>query len=357
MPIPAYGVWKASPVSFSVERVRHDPDTPHGYLIFEDGVSTLPELQAAINAKSKSSDSRLVYWIIEDFKHPILDRVKPLPKGWKSIGPNTGNDPNRLSLDYLRDGLVDLKEGTVVPHDIDGEKNDIADFMEAFFAKAIQDKEKGIVYIWGSQYREKTGLHNVHMNQGSVGDFADQNGPNLDGGVIVEYKDHWEAFFIAFASQAVKTQPDGQPDSKSESLAVFLGAPAPTGDSTGTGPVKPPTEPRPVGGDIVITAALVNPVGDDNVDNPEKVYLQNKTCSDISLENWTIENHLNHKYKFDASKKSTANAEPESFEATGVALSNKGGTIVLKNPEGKVVDRVTYTKEQASKVGDVIAFP
>lgn len=353
MGLQNYGVWKATPTSFKAQRAKEDPNSPHGYLVFQDGTSASPKLGAAINVKSISDDSRLVYWTSPNFTHPICQRVKALSKGWHEIGFDSGSDPERISLDLIRDELVKVGDGKVVPHDEEGEKNDIVDFMEPFFDKAIE--EKATVYLWGEQYDGQEGIHDVHMNQGSSGRFTEQNGPNQDGGIILEFSDgHWEAFFLAFASQTVQTTSTGQPTG--DTFAIFLNAPAAPGDSSGEQPPAPPAEPRP-NGPVRIVAALVNPDGHDNVDNPERVHLKNKTCGDIELGGWTIENHLGDSFALPrGAVAATGSEEGEGFEVPGVPLSNKGGSIALKDAEGKVVDKVDYTKEQARKAGEMIRF-
>ncbi|CAM1510373.1 Fc.00g007080.m01.CDS01 [Cosmosporella sp. VM-42] len=353
MPLKNYGVWKATPIDFKAQSAIDDPESPHGKLVFEDG-GNIQELESAINLKSLSDDSRLVYWLIQDFKHPIRERLHPLEKGWHNIGLKSGTDPNRYSLDLLRDELVDLKAGQVVPHDIDGDRNDIIDFMKPFFANAIA--KEATVYVFGEQYRDKDGVHDVHMNQGSGGQFTRQNGTYQDGGVILEFEGgHWEAFFIAFASQAVKTRDDGSPDG--DPFSKFLNSP-PTGGSSGKPPVPPtlpPDGPRETGA-VSIVAALVNPDGADNVDSPEKVFLKNATCVNIPLGGWKIENKAGESYTLPSSASVTAAGEHRGFEVPGVALSNKGGSITLKDVGGKTVDKVSYTKEQASQSGTLVYF-
>ena len=46
----------------------------------------------------------------------------------------------------------------------------------------------------------------MHMNQGSPQRWARDNGVLQDGAFLLEFDDHWEAVFIAFASQAVHTE-------------------------------------------------------------------------------------------------------------------------------------------------------
>jgi uncharacterized protein YukJ len=207
MPIDNYGVWKATPTSFRAQRHFDDPRSPHGYLQFKDDLSRM-RLEAAINVKSISADSRLVYWLVQDLDHPLTNQLKALGFGWHSIGKDETGLPGGLALDYLRSGIVEVTNGRLLPHDVPGDQNDIVDLLEPFFKTAIE--KKATVYLYGEQFDGKDGVHDVHMNQGNTGRFKSQNGILQDGGVLVEFDDgHWEALLLAFASQASKTDNEG----------------------------------------------------------------------------------------------------------------------------------------------------
>jgi uncharacterized protein YukJ len=355
MPLKDYGVWKATPTDFTVERSDKDPVSPHGHLTFKDGVST-KKLSSAINVKSISSDSRLVYWLIQNFKHPLTAKLKSLSLGFHRIS----KDQRDIALDILRSNAVNVQDGSVVPHDLPGDKNDIVDFIQPFFDNAIE--KKATVYIYGEQYSGKDGLHDVHMNQGSDGKFRSSNGVYQDGSVIVEFADgHWEAFFIAFASQTAETDDKGQP--KGPSLGEILEKKT----QPGGGNDKPDDDDKEPGGGgeapsrpsdavVAIAAALVNPDGPDGGENPEIVYVVNNGLSSVALKGWTIENQMGNSYSIPNSSVLKVQGDKEGFKVKGVPLSNKGGSIILKNAEKQVVDRVSYTKAQASQSGALIYF-
>ncbi|KAI9147987.1 hypothetical protein HJFPF1_11808 [Paramyrothecium foliicola] len=363
MPIKNYGVWKATPTSFTAERSDRDPISPHGHLKFKDGVSSRP-LSSAINVKSISEDSRLVYWLVQDLDHPLKDKLSALEFGWHDIAKDDRGPPDGIALDYLRSGIVQVESGRLLPHDVPGDQNDIVDFLLPFFDKAIQ--KGATVYLYGEQYSREDGVHDIHMNQGSGGRFRNQNGIYQDGGVLLEFPDgHWEAFFIAFASQAVKTDERGH--GAGPVFGEFLDAPA--NPAPGDGGNDRPTEPRPdvpdregnghgegTGSGVSIEAALVNPDGPDGDPNPELVFLVNSGQSTVSLKGWTIGNHMGASTTLPARSKLAARGAKERFESTGVALSNRGGSITLKSADGSVVDEVRYTREQASRSGKLVYF-
>ncbi|KAJ5974163.1 hypothetical protein N7481_011373 [Penicillium waksmanii] len=238
MPIPHYGVWVGQPTRYTAQRAREDPKSPHIHLKFTDGSSR--EFEAAINVKSIDKDSRLVFWLPDNLSHSITEQLSKLDEGFhlaQSSSPNDvsksksqGHHRNRhhqvrrqesdlRGLDFIRtDGLINIKSGLVLQHDIPGENNDILDKMEPILQKAIDNSATS--YIFGSSFG--SGIHDVHMNQGSLPRF--DNGIYEDGALLFQYGDgHWEAVFLAFASQRIPTNSSGEPERDSETLADILG--------------------------------------------------------------------------------------------------------------------------------------
>jgi uncharacterized protein YukJ len=191
--------------------------------MFKDGPDGSREFESAINAKSTDRDSRLVYWFDQTFDKPALtDRLKELDFGFQPIQPH---DPQfgDLGLDYLRGQLFVLDEGAVLPSDVDGPNNDIIDKLSPILQSSIDNQ--ATIYLFGSQYSGRDGIHDVHMNQGSLGSFSKDDGVMTDGGLIVYFPntEHWEAVFLAFASQRIPTDDHtGKPLRHSETLASRL---------------------------------------------------------------------------------------------------------------------------------------
>src|SRR6266481_6452642 len=75
MTIPHYGVWAAIPTRFTAQTREQDSRSPHITLKFKDDPNASRELQAAINVNSTGRDTRLVYWLVKDFKHPLTDAL------------------------------------------------------------------------------------------------------------------------------------------------------------------------------------------------------------------------------------------------------------------------------------------
>jgi uncharacterized protein YukJ len=214
MGIPKYGVWVAHPTHYEAETEKQDPKSPHIYLYFIDGTST-KQYQAAINVKSTDKDTRLVFWLNRTFSHQITQSLSDLNGGFNLL-----NSERMKGLDYIRTkSLVDINAGKILPHDIPGPNNDILDSLDPILSTAIAQKAR--MYVFGSSYG--TGIHDVHMNQGSLPQY--ENGVYEDGGLMFEFEDgHWEAVFLAFASQKIPTDDNGETEEGSKDLAEILGS-------------------------------------------------------------------------------------------------------------------------------------
>jgi uncharacterized protein YukJ len=227
MPVKDYGIWKAVPVKYDFEYHYEDPDSPHLSLYYHDNPTEEPEFdsafrrryrghppnrnrpmeipglfRAAINIKSTDRESRLAYWVDHDMgDHPIVPRLSRLDFGFHPFDEAPGF--GRRGLDYIRGSLFNTQSGRVLPHDIPGQNNDIIDVLEPEVKKAID--EKANIYLFGSMFDTNDGIHNVHMNQGNIRKFKKDDGVYRDGGLLIEYDDHWTGVFLAFASQAIHT--------------------------------------------------------------------------------------------------------------------------------------------------------
>jgi hypothetical protein len=115
---------------------------------------------------------------------------------------------------------------------------------------------------WGPEKNKKdkyfgflpgNGIHDIHMNQGNSGKFAQDNGSWQDGGLIIQLANQWIALFFKFQSQTWHSEDDN-------------GEPIVTPDPEGS---------------VLIIAALVNPFGDDK--SKETVTLLNISPTVIDL--------------------------------------------------------------------------
>jgi uncharacterized protein YukJ len=253
MPIKNYGVWVARAVRVSAERAEQDPKSPHIHLHYKNQENDSEEFRASINVKSLSEISELVFWFIPNFQHPIVNKLPDLNRGFQQIPSRAGG----VALDYIRGNLMDFQSGRILPHDLPEERDDIIDYVMPELQSAIE--RNATVYLFGEPYSDKKGIHNVHMNQGSVGRFTRDNGVWQDGGIIMHFSEEnrFAAIFLAFASQAVHTdEVKGNALPGSLNFAQLLSVDIEEEEER---------EER-IADDlrVAIIAALVNPVGSEN---------------------------------------------------------------------------------------------
>lgn len=197
MPVPDYGLLKGCILSWK------SPDGGvHAELQLQAEVDQ--PFAAVVNVHSHTRGSELVYWLDRQYDQPeLLTRLSELEHG---IHTHSGDQV--LALDLFHGNLVRPDKAAVVPC---GEAGEARGFLNGF-AKIALDAihQKSVVYVFGS-IRDRF-IHNVHMNQGGNGAFRNENGTSQDGGVLFEFPDgHWEAVFVAFASQASVTDKSGEP--------------------------------------------------------------------------------------------------------------------------------------------------
>lgn len=334
MPLKDYGVHVGYPISFKAER---DNGSPHLQLLYSNSPNlTGPSFRAAINIKSSTIETRLVYWFIRNFNHPITTQLTPLAPGFHEKNPTT----RFPAIDFIRSNFFDLATGSILRHNVEGEDNDLIDFISPVLTEVI--KRKAVVYIFGQKF--PGGIHDVHMNQGNEGRFAKDNGVWQDGGILLHFEDdgHWEGVFLAFAVQKVHTDDgDGSPIGSLDFVGLIERV------------VTPP--PIRTEGIIQIRGALLNPIGHDPTPtgDPEKVYLVNRTAHDIDLNRWTIVNKNGDRQVCDNVLKGN---EEKGFLVPDCPLSNQGGTISLLDNNGLKVDGVSYSKAQAKREGVLVMF-
>lgn len=347
MSIDKYGVWVAKPVRVSAERAEQDPDSPHIHLFYDDGSGGNFDhaRRASINVKSGSEISELVFWLVQNFQHPIVDELRGLEMGFQRIP----SQPGGAALDYIRGNLIDISTGRILPHDLSGPRDDIIDFVMPELQAAIN--RNATIYLFGEPYSDMQGIHDIHMNQGSQAQFKKYNGVWQDGGIIIHFPDEdcFSALFLAFASQAGHTdEVTGHGLPGSQNLAQLINN---TGDDI-EDPIVDDLR-------VAIIAALVNPVGAENQPNatgrPEMVYLLNRSLEGISLGGWSLLNKNDDAHVISADLWLAPGAI-QSVTMGLAPLSNSGGLISLLDENGNKVDGVSYTKNQVAKEGEWVIF-
>jgi len=207
-----YGCWKGTPISYTGETLEQD-SSPHITLKFSAGTSKTFEAQ--INVASTTKDTELVYWLHQNWTHPLTQTLSPLTVGFHEA---TTTDGTGLSIDFLRTtpSLVTLSAGQIVQDSSTSGGNNILSELEPIIQDAISAKAS--VYIFGRDYG--TGIDDIHMNQGNTGNF--ENDVGMDGALMFQTGDQWTAVFLAFAEQEVPTNPStGAPASGAKALETI----------------------------------------------------------------------------------------------------------------------------------------
>lgn len=186
------------------ERDDENLETPH-YHIFVDANNTT--YQVLVNMQSKDG-SEVLFFIDENFDYPILDRMIALDDGCYPVK----RKPKGLAIDYIRSNYFEKEQMRCLPPSIEGENNDVQDFLDCLVKTAVKENSLGSrVYVWGVPF--PNGMHDVHMNQGNRGNWKQDNATWQDGAIIFYFPQEniYKAFFLAFQNQSWETDSTGNP--------------------------------------------------------------------------------------------------------------------------------------------------
>jgi uncharacterized protein YukJ len=202
MPIDPYGVLVGRAVRGETE--RDDPVSPHYRLYVAVGAVEHRVLVTVKSARACGVGAQLLHLADEQFRHPLLARIKALAPGFH----RAARVPEGLALDYVRGGLLDRRAMRRLPYDAPGDGDDLNDRLDTYVRLAISEPAAR-VFAWGEAFPGGRGLHNVHMNQGNPrhGPFGGDNGVWQDGALFFHLPDEgrWIAVFLAFQTQAWRT--------------------------------------------------------------------------------------------------------------------------------------------------------
>ena len=354
MSLKTYGVLKGRPISSRLG----SGSSPHYQVHVVDNTT---DYRIAINVKSQLSPSELLYVIDEDFQHAITEDLKTLAMGYTRLA----SEPGGRALDYIRANLFDRGQMRPLAHDIPGPDNDLNEKIHAYIQRAVGDENAAIYAFgerWGPESNSKdkyfgflpgNGIHDIHMNQGNAGRFANDDGVWQDGGLVIHYPaivdgggelrwpEQWVGLFLAFQSQAWHTD-----DSSGHTIV-----PSEPGTGTGTTPTILPGDRD---GHVRIIAALVNPKGNDP--GHESVTLINATPAPVELKGWSIADKNKNRSAVTPKMLAPGETIKVVLDGKGAQLSNKGGIISLLDDKGLKIDGVSYTREAALKQGWTLVF-
>jgi uncharacterized protein YukJ len=291
----------------------------------------------AVNVLSQEHPSELLYLIDDDLRHPLTAALPPA-HGFTRLPPR----PGAANLDLVRGNVVDRARMRVLPPDVAGPGNDLADLLDHWVGRAVADPT-AVVYAYGERWPSEpqkpdkifgftpgNGVHDIHMNQGNSGAFTRDDGVWQDGGLVLHFpaQNRWVGIFLAFQGQAWHTD-----DTTGHALGGGGGS-----DSPSIAAVR-------------LVAALVNPVGP--APEAETVIILNASPAVVDVSSWCLADRIG--------QRSPIPGGPLDAGATRIvpvvppmALGNSGGTITLLDASGTKVDGVAYTAAQAREGWTVV---
>jgi hypothetical protein len=181
------------------------------------------------------------------------------------------------------------------------------------------------------------------MNQGNPkpGPFATDNGVFQDGGLVLKFGARHVGLFIRFETEWLPTD-------NTTGHRLPGAHPIPAGSDPDDGPT-PVTHPI-----VYIERALVNPKGEDP--GKEVVVIGNTTTASVDLTGWSIIDKNNNIEVLRGVLLPGGESRGVVLSGSAAQLSNKGGTIILKNPAGEQIHAVSYSKEDAGQENRYIRF-
>ena len=337
-----YGVLRGRVDVFKRE---DDLSTPHLQIRVVDGHDQA--WRVPVNVLS-ADQSRLIFHRADPFQNnPIIAALPQVAAGFTPLPPAARSAAS--ALDYFRAPLFDWPNGVAIPHTGPGADDDLQDVLLTYL-KQLRD-QGGELFAFGAkfpepgqqpnprpidrEFRTVQGVHDIHMNQGNPnpGPFAKDNGVRQDGGLILKFGARYVGLFLRFATQLLPTDDT-------------TGHPLP-GDPGG----YPTLVTHPT---VYIERALVNLDGDEA--GSEVVVIGNTTVAAMDLTGWSIVDKNNKADVLSGVLLPAGESRRVVLSGNGAQLSNKGGTITLKDPTGKQVHAVSYSKEDADPEDRYIRF-
>jgi uncharacterized protein YukJ len=203
-----------------VGRITDGQENPGGksphYEILVDAAGTPYRL--AVNIQSVQG-SEVVAFFDRNYSNETklgLTALAAGPHGFKALTKGAGGD----GLDYVRDKLFPLEAMQPIPPDGGGVT--LAALLDAQIERAKQDSLAVVIAV-GDEFDDNQtteqvgfalgrGVHDLHMMQGNIGEFARDNRINGDGALFVRFSGgETIALFVRFDSQTTTTDDRGNP--------------------------------------------------------------------------------------------------------------------------------------------------
>ncbi|CAB3801925.1 hypothetical protein LMG28688_05466 [Paraburkholderia caffeinitolerans] len=177
----------------------------------------------AVNVGTTDADDLLKYKLPFDFSHPVLATLQSAAAGSHDL---TGQDA-LPALDFQRSDFL-ANTGNWRDSGVMDGSNAVEPVatLERLLVRAMQSSFD--VYVFGRFYSEGNGLHDVHMNQGSKGEFIHRPGDDSndhndiwqDGALLVDLgAPQWALYVAAFDQQWLPTDDLGNPTPDSKPIS------------------------------------------------------------------------------------------------------------------------------------------
>jgi uncharacterized protein YukJ len=339
-----YGVLRGHPDRY--KREDH-VSSPHLQIrVLENGGQPW---RIAVNVQSDTG-SNVAFWVVDPLiGEPVLASLDGLASGFTTAPPNPDH-----ALDYVKAPLFDFTLGRALPPSGNANSDDLQDLLSLYLDQC--KAAGGELYAFGAKFDQNLhkpidaefgnldglhGIHDIHMNQGNVGQHAGDNAVFHDGGIILEFPDRFLGLFLGFQTQRVPTDGAGSAAPGSTTIGELISG----------GPPPPP--PTSVTGTVYMAHALINPSGADP--SKEVVVLASLSTATQTIGNWRLVDKNGHMTPINAT------LAPGSFvtivlDGNGVQLGNQGGNLILQDQTNAQVDAVTYTREDAAPEGRFVRF-
>ncbi len=338
-----YGVLRGHPDRYKRE---DNASTPHLQIrVLEDGGQPW---RIAVNVQSDSG-SNVAFWVVDPLiGEPVLASLPALASGFSTAALNAGH-----ALDYVKAPLFDFTLGRVLPPTGQANSDDLQDLLSLYLDQC--KAAGGEVYAFGAKFDQNLhkpidaefgnldglhGIHDIHMNQGNVGQHAGDNAVFHDGGIILEFPDRFLGLFLGFQTQCVPTDAAGNAAAGSTTIGQLLSG-------------GPPPPPVTATGAVYMAHALINPTGADP--GKEIIVLASLSTTTQTISNWRLLDKNGRVTPIDATLASGSFVSI-ALDGNGVQLGNQGGNLILQDHMGAQVDAVTYTGEDASPEDRFVRF-
>ena len=342
----------AQPAPSVPDRYKREDNasTPHLQIrVLEDGGQPW---RIAVNVQSDTG-SNVAFWVVDPLiGEPILASLPNLASGFTTAASNADH-----ALDYVKAPLFDFPLGRVLPPTGQANADDLQDLLSLYLDQC--KAAGGELYAFGAKFDQNLhkpidaefgnldglhGIHDIHMNQGNVGQHAGDNAVFHDGGLILKFPDRFLGLFLGFQTQRVPTDTAGNAAPGSTTIGQLI-----SGGPSG-GPLPPPTT---MAGTVYVAHALINPTGADP--GREIIVLASLSTSTQTIRNWRLLDKNGRVTPINATL-AAGSFVAIALDGNGVQLGNNGGNLILQDQTNAQVDAVTYTGEDASPEDRYVRF-